>query len=150
MQVQTLGREDPLEEEMATPSSILAWSIPWTEKPGRLCVAQSWTWLKRLSTHTSSSASFFNLNQTRICASSSLLSQISVHCAFSLGSPLASTNPSQHVLQHLGLILQSSVCLLTEAYRNLPFAPSRSVALRQLSPFMYMSLLLYWMVSTWG
>ena len=36
MQVQTLGREDALEEEMATHSSILAWSIPWTEKPGGL------------------------------------------------------------------------------------------------------------------
>ena len=31
-----LGREDPLEEEMATYSSILAWRIPWTEEPGRL------------------------------------------------------------------------------------------------------------------
>ena len=31
-----LGREDPLEEEMATHSSILAWEIPWTEEPGRL------------------------------------------------------------------------------------------------------------------
>ena len=29
-----LGQEDPLEEEMATHSSILAWRIPWTEKPG--------------------------------------------------------------------------------------------------------------------
>ena len=34
-QGQSLGREDPLEEEMATYSSILAWEIPWTEKPGR-------------------------------------------------------------------------------------------------------------------
>ena len=34
--VQSLGREDPLEKEMATHSSILAWRIPWTEKPGRL------------------------------------------------------------------------------------------------------------------
>ena len=34
--VQTLGREDPLEEEMAAHSSILAWSIPWTEEPGGL------------------------------------------------------------------------------------------------------------------
>ena len=33
MQVQSLGQEDPLEEEMATHSSILAWEIPWTEKP---------------------------------------------------------------------------------------------------------------------
>ena len=36
MQVQFLGREDPLEEGMATHSSILAWKIPWTEKPGGL------------------------------------------------------------------------------------------------------------------
>ena len=34
--VRFLGREDPLEKEMATHSSILAWKIPWTEEPGRL------------------------------------------------------------------------------------------------------------------
>ena len=34
--VQSLGREDLLEKEMATHSSILAWKIPWTEEPGRL------------------------------------------------------------------------------------------------------------------
>ena len=33
-QVQSLGREDPLENEVATHSSILAWRIPWTEEPG--------------------------------------------------------------------------------------------------------------------
>ena len=33
-QVQSLSQEDPLEEEMATDSSILAWKIPWTEEPG--------------------------------------------------------------------------------------------------------------------
>ena len=35
-QVQSLGREDLLEKEMAAHSSILAWNIPWTEEPGRL------------------------------------------------------------------------------------------------------------------
>ena len=35
-QVQSLGQEDPLEEGMATHSSILAWRIPWTEEPGGL------------------------------------------------------------------------------------------------------------------
>ena len=35
-QVRTLGGEDPLEKEMATHSSILAWRIPWTEKPSGL------------------------------------------------------------------------------------------------------------------
>ena len=36
MWVRSLGREDPLEEEIATHSSILAWEIPWTEDPGGL------------------------------------------------------------------------------------------------------------------
>ena len=35
-QVQSLGREDPLENGMPTHSSILAWRIPWTEEPGKL------------------------------------------------------------------------------------------------------------------
>ena len=34
--VHFLGREDPLEKEMASHSSILTWKIPWTEEPGRL------------------------------------------------------------------------------------------------------------------
>ena len=34
--VRSLGQEDPLEEEMPTHSSILAWEIPWTGEPGRL------------------------------------------------------------------------------------------------------------------
>ena len=47
-QVWSLGREDPLKEEMATHSSILAWKIPWTEEPDWATVhgvAKSWTWL---------------------------------------------------------------------------------------------------------
>ena len=36
MQIRSLGWEDPLEEGMATHSTILAWRIPWTEEPGRL------------------------------------------------------------------------------------------------------------------
>ena len=41
----SLGQEDPLEEEMATCSSILAWKIPWAEEPGGLqsMGSQSWT-----------------------------------------------------------------------------------------------------------
>ena len=35
-QVRSLGPEDPLEKEMASPSSTLAWKVPWTEEPGRL------------------------------------------------------------------------------------------------------------------
>ena len=36
MWVRSLGQEDPLEQEMATHSSILAWRIPWSEEPGGL------------------------------------------------------------------------------------------------------------------
>ena len=46
MRVRSLGGEDPLEKEMATGSSILAWEIPWTEEPGRLQsmgLQKSWT-----------------------------------------------------------------------------------------------------------
>ena len=49
MQVQSLGWEDPLEEDMATHSSILAWRIPWAEEPGGATVnrvAESWAQLK--------------------------------------------------------------------------------------------------------
>ena len=53
-QVPSLGWEDPLEEEMATHSSILAWRIPWTESWWATVhgVAKSQTQLKWLSTHT--------------------------------------------------------------------------------------------------
>ena len=40
MQIQSLGQNDPLEMEMATNSSILAWAMPWTEESGG--VAKSW------------------------------------------------------------------------------------------------------------
>ena len=41
MWVRSLGQEDPLEEGMATHSSILAWRIPWTEEPGGLQCIES-------------------------------------------------------------------------------------------------------------
>ena len=51
MQVQSVGRDDPLEKELATHSGILAWRIPWTQEPGGLqsIALQSWTLQKRLS-----------------------------------------------------------------------------------------------------
>ena len=53
MRVWSLSREDPLEKEMATHSSNLAWKIPWTEEPVRLQPMgsqKSWTWLKDQTT----------------------------------------------------------------------------------------------------
>ena len=49
MQVQSLGLEDPLEKEMATHSSILAWETPWTEDPGGL----QFLWSQKSQTHLS-------------------------------------------------------------------------------------------------
>ena len=52
MWIQSLGGEDPLEQGMATHSSILAWRIPWTEEPGGLTVdgvPKIWIQLKRLN-----------------------------------------------------------------------------------------------------
>ena len=48
--VRSLGREDPLEKEMAICSSILAWKIPWTEEPGGL-QAMRLDMNERLNTH---------------------------------------------------------------------------------------------------
>ena len=55
MQVRTLGREDPLEERMATHSSILAWRIPWPEEPGELQSTES----QRLGPNPSQHQSLF-------------------------------------------------------------------------------------------
>ena len=51
--IQLLGWEDPLEKEMATYSNILAWRLPWTEKPGRLQFmgSQESDTTEHLSTH---------------------------------------------------------------------------------------------------
>ena len=57
MQIKSLGWEDPLEEEMATHSSIVAWKIPWTEEPGGLQSLESQTELKQAK----SCCSFLNL-----------------------------------------------------------------------------------------
>ena len=52
LRVQSLGQEDPLEDSMATHSSIHAWEIPWTKKPGGLQSKESDT-TERLTTHMS-------------------------------------------------------------------------------------------------
>ena len=52
--VRSLGREDPLEKEMVTHSSIHAWKIPWTEGPGGAIVhgvTKSWTQLSNFASH---------------------------------------------------------------------------------------------------
>ena len=52
MGVPSLGQEDPLEEDVATHSNILAWRTPWTERPGKLCsIGSQRTWLKQFRIH---------------------------------------------------------------------------------------------------
>ena len=64
--VQSLGREDPLEKEMATHSSTLAWRIPWKEEPGRLQsmgsqrVGHDWVTLLTYFTYLISDSMLFN------------------------------------------------------------------------------------------
>ena len=67
MWVWSLGREDPLEEEMTIHSSILAWRIPWTEEPGGLQSMGSWrVWHEWAHTHTSSVSSVVQRRASRL------------------------------------------------------------------------------------
>ena len=78
--VQSLGRKDPLEKEMATYSSILAWRIPWMEEPGRLQstglqrVGHDWA----ISLHSLGPCSFFtHQSLLHLLNANSLLSCVS-------------------------------------------------------------------------
>ena len=64
MWVRFRGQEDPLEDDMATHSSIPAWRIPWTEEPGGLQSIGSQTLLKQLSTHA---RMYFIYNHFLLC-----------------------------------------------------------------------------------
>jgi len=55
MQVQSLGRKDPLEEEMANHSTTVAWEIPWSQKPGWLQFLGSQKSQTQLSDYTTTS-----------------------------------------------------------------------------------------------
>ena len=67
-QVQSLGREDPLEKEIATHASVLAWKIPWTEEPGRLqpMDRKSQTQLSRQTTNSDEWIGSWNRRRTSV------------------------------------------------------------------------------------
>ena len=73
-QVQSLGWEDPLEKEMATHSSILAWKIPWTEEPGRL---QSVHGVEKSRTRLSDFTFTFTFTLTTLLSNNSFIPVIS-------------------------------------------------------------------------
>ena len=63
--VHSLGQEDPLVEEMTTHSSILAWEIPWTEKPGGLqSHKESHKWGHKKSDTTATNKNSYNSVKT--------------------------------------------------------------------------------------
>ena len=73
MWIRSLGREDPLEKEVATHSSVLAWEIPWTEEPGELWYVRSQRIGHHLSVYTllsftqmSAAKSFLNCKTSEI------------------------------------------------------------------------------------
>ena len=67
MRVQSLGGEDPLEEEMATQSSNLAWEIPWTEEPGWLQSMGSQRIRHDLATeHIATTCSYLHFNVLKL------------------------------------------------------------------------------------
>ena len=66
-QLQSLGREDPLEKEMATHSSILAWRIPWIKEPGGLQFMGSQIVGHSLATQEQCSYQDFHINVHNIC-----------------------------------------------------------------------------------
>ena len=63
MQVQSLGWQDALKEEIATHSSILAWRIPWTEEPGGLQSMGYKSWTRLSGEHFDFLGRVFNLDQ---------------------------------------------------------------------------------------
>ena len=75
MLLPSLGQEDPLEEEMATHSNILAWKIPWTEEPGRLPV-QGITKESETNEHTHALHNIFQNQKNK----SKMQAKFIIHC----------------------------------------------------------------------
>ena len=74
--VQSLGREDPLEDEMETHFHILAWIIPWTEEPMASCSAWSHSYSHE---NGSSGAINFGLTAKSLCTGSDMTTQLHTH-----------------------------------------------------------------------
>ena len=97
MRVQSLGREDPLEEEMATHSSILVWKISWTEEPGGLQsmgsqrIGRDWSNLEH--THRE-----VEVARTTLATESGTWDKF---CNYEQEHPALQTLEIHHVFQHL-------------------------------------------------
>ena len=113
--VRSLGQEDPLEEGMATHSSILAWRIPWTEDFGGLYsprVAKSWTWLSNstkvlgltlIPIHhfkAALSSRIFHYDGIYFYSNRTFMSTLSNLCVWLMATILNSAVPEKHLWQN--------------------------------------------------
>ena len=146
--VQSLGQEDPLEKEMATHSSILAWRIPWTEEPGRVQSMGSQRVRHNRATKLSLSLSYLNqfssvaqscptLCDPMNCSTPGLpvhhqlpeFTQTQVHRvgdAIQPSHPLLSPSPAPNPSQHQGLFNESTLCMRWPKYWSFSFSISPS------------------------
>ena len=118
--IRSLGWEDPLEKEMATRSSTLAWKIPWTKKSGRLKSMGSQR--VRHDWETSISLSLFQ------CCIRGLLGCLHFFTSFLKYSVLQHWFPAFCLLGHLSILLPQSLCYwLYIVHLCLFFTSSRSL-----------------------
>ena len=124
--VWSLGQEDPLETGMATHCSILAWRIPWTEKPGGLHSRrlESWTWLKRWRDSACMQfSSIRSLSCVRLFATPwTTADQASLSITNSQGPPkfmsIESVMPSNHLILCHPLLLLPSIFPSIRVFSN--------------------------------
>ena len=121
MRIPSLGREDPLEEGMASCSSILAWRIPWTEKPGRL---QS-IGLQRVGHDWSDWVHAHMYRERQRKKLPCFFSSCSVtHLCPTLCDPVDCSTPGPHVLHHLPEFTQTHVHWVGDAIQpSHPLSP---------------------------
>ena len=145
-QFQSLGWEDILEKEMATHSSIFAWKIPWTEKPGRLQsmesqrIGHNWATSFSLLLEHSGSVVIQSLSHVRLFETPwTATSQASLSLTISWGllklMSIESVKPSNHLILYRPLLLlplifssvrdfsnELALCIMWSKYWNANFS----------------------------
>ena len=118
IQFQSLGGEDPLEEEMATHSSILAWSFPRTEEPGRWSQRVRHDWA-HTHTHTTGSYFFLLLSSSPSCESSKTCPSWP---RSTTNRRLCSVGRSPHPISSRLLLLRLPLCFALASLTSCPSA----------------------------
>ena len=126
MCVQSLGQEDPLEKEMATNSSILAWKIPWMEDPGRLQSMGSQRVGHNWATELNWTDQLYNKKQSRSISSSRTDAEPDYFIiGWILILDLSLKQPPSIIiyidlLSYLHSFNQLRICLVVRHLRNIP------------------------------